>query len=65
MTTIKLRCQQRGGHMHVDLFMGPSGGTLALSGRLVMDPEQLKLLARVLAYGAVGTEGVDLVWEEP
>jgi hypothetical protein len=63
-TTIKFRYEQRGGHVHVDVFMGPTGGTLALSGRLVMDPEQLKLLASVLEYGAVNTDDVELLWEE-
>jgi len=64
-TTIKLRYEQRGAHMHVDVFMGPKDRTLALSGHLVMDLDQLRLLAIALEYGAVNSEDVELVWDEP
>lgn len=64
-TAIKLRYVQRGEHFHVDVFMGPSGKTLALSGTLVMRLDELRLLASTLEFGSVHTPDVEVVWEEP
>lgn len=62
---IKLCYRQLGQHMHVDVFMGKRVGALALIGRLVMYPEEMTSLARVLEDGAVNTPDVEIVWEEP
>jgi hypothetical protein len=65
VTVIKLRYQQLGQHMHVDVFMGKRVDALALTGRLVMYPEEMSALASVLELGTVNTPDVEIVWEEP
>ncbi len=41
---LKLRIEQRGGHVHADVFAGVDGDHLALSGRLVFTREEWSLL---------------------
>jgi hypothetical protein len=40
------------GHIHVTLFVGEQGKTLANAGRLVLDPGQWQLLGTALSLGA-------------
>lgn len=50
-TAIKLRCEARGAHVHVDLFIGPDADHLALSGRLVFRVGEWQLFGAALLLG--------------
>lgn len=49
---VKLKTAQLGGHVHAAIFIGPDGGQLALSGTLVMSPEEWELFRDGLVIGA-------------
>jgi hypothetical protein len=42
--TVRLKPEARGAHVHVDVFVGPGGEHLALSGRLVFTEAEWKVL---------------------
>ena len=64
-TTFKLRNERRGNHVHVDLFAGPTNGTLANCGHLVFTVGEHQIFGAAL-YHAQNTwqGGALLVTEE-
>lgn len=62
--TIKLRSVLLGGHVHTDVFMGPTGGTLGNLGCLINEPPDYRIMRDALVAGA-GPEAVRVVIEEP
>jgi len=62
--TIKFRWRARGAHVHLDVFVGPRGHTLAKAGTLVLYPPEMRALAKTLEDGAIATPDVEIVWEE-
>lgn len=37
---LRLKAEPRGGHVHVDVFVGPDADNLAMSGRLVFSVDE-------------------------
>jgi len=60
---LKIRDELRGGHVHVDFFIGPDADHLAKSGTLVFNVREWHLVGLMLAYGAahIGDMGISLV----
>jgi hypothetical protein len=48
MMTLKFLWRVRGHHAHVDVFVGPAGGTLAKAGTLVLYPHEMRAFAKAL-----------------
>jgi len=60
----RFRHQQLGGHVHVQLFIGPTANhTLQCSGELVFDIEQWKSFELILKRGQSATD-LDIVQVE-
>lgn len=58
---VKLHAETRGGHTHVDVFVGPDSDHLALSGRMVFTRDEWSALQHFAAQVA----GLIDVFEPP
>ncbi len=63
MTTLKLRSEKKGDHIHLAVFVGSDGGGFARAGELTFREAEYRMFKGLLCTGVPESSDDKIIWE--